>query len=330
MRRGQINNKSLILIFIVALFTILSYASDQYVIRHEDKFRDLNIDYNNLRTKITSYTSISQSLEDIGIETDNTIENFLRKRHIWIKSLILISSDYKTINRKKNMKSFKDPSTAEYNIKINLINDFADILYQSFYIAEQLNAVYIWNYELFKKYFVIQDGETLYKGVGLDFADLDKIFKENVDEFHYKDIGLYQPFYYIDEFYYKDYKIEMLKVNQDALYEAMTRFSAIRLYEDKMRPRLVKFTLKNWLDLNRFTTLLIENLGNNIKLIDENTEYVDKLIEEDEKKLEDIFIDLKNVSFKKNYLILFSILSQVLSLLFLLLLFRSFLMIKRN
>jgi hypothetical protein len=57
---------------------------------------------------------------------------------------------------------------------------------------------------------------------------------------------------------------------------------------------------------------------------------VDKLIEEDEKKLEDIFIDLKNVSFKKNYLILFSILSQVLSLLFLLLLFRNFLMTKRN
>ena len=79
MRRGQINNKSLILIFIVALFTILSYASDQYLIRQEDKFRDLNIEYNNLKTKITSYTSISQSLEDIGIETDNTIENFLRK-----------------------------------------------------------------------------------------------------------------------------------------------------------------------------------------------------------------------------------------------------------
>ena len=58
--------------------------------------------------------------------------------------------------------------------------------------------------------------------------------------------------------------------------------------------------------------------------------YVDKLIEEDEKNLEDTFVDLKKVSFRKNYLILFSILSQILSLLFLLLLFRSFLMTKRN
>ena len=162
MRRGQINNKSLILIFTVALFTILSYASDQYLIRQEDKFRDLNIEYNNLKTKIISYTSISQSLDDIEIETNNAIENFLRKRHIWIKSLILISSDYKISNRKKNKETFKDPSTAEYYIKIDLINDFGHIYNNILYIVDQLNSVYHWNYELFKKYFVIENEETIF------------------------------------------------------------------------------------------------------------------------------------------------------------------------
>ncbi len=297
MRRGQINNKSLILIFIVALFTILSYASDQFVIRQEDKFRDLNIEYNNLRTKVLSYTSISQSLDDIEIEVISTIENFLRKRHIWIKSLILISSDYKIINRKKNKETFKDPSTAEYYIKIDLINDFGNIYKQSSYIVDQLNTVYIWNYELFKKYFAIEDGKTLYEGIGLDFLDVDKIFKENIDEFYYKDIDLYK----------------------DTLFSTKTSEAA-----------LANFTLKNWLDLNRFTILLIENLNNNIELIGEDVDYVNELTEEDEKILQDTFVDLKTVSFRKNYLILFSILSQVLSLLFLLLLFRSFLMTKRN
>ena len=295
MRRGQINNKSLILILIVALFTILSYASDQYVIRQEDKFRDLNIEFNNLRTKVLSYTSISQSLDYIEIEANYTIENFLRKRHIWIKSLILISSDYKIINRKKNKETFKDPSTAEYYIKIDLINDFRNIYEQSSYIVDQLDTVYIWNYELFKKYFVIEDGKTLYEGIGLDFLDGDKIFKENIDEFYYKDIDLYK----------------------DILLSDKTREAT-----------LANFTLKNWLDLNRFTILLIENLDNNIKLVDGNIKYVDKLTEEDEKNLENVFVDLKTVSFRKNYLILFSILSQVLSLLFLLLLFRGFLMTK--
>ena len=297
MRRGQINNKSLILIFIVALFTILSYASDQYVIRYEDKFRDLNIEFNNLTTKIIRYDSITQSFEDIGIGANNTIENFLRKRHIWIKSLILISSDYKIINRKKNKESFKYPSTAEHNLKVDLINDFGHIYNQNLYIVDQINTVYNWNYELFKKYFVIQDGEILYKGVDLDFLDLDKIFKENIDEFYYKDIDLYK----------------------DILFSVKTREVA-----------LANFTLKNWLDLNRFTILLIENLDNNIKLVDEDIKYVDKLTEEDEKNLEDTFVDLKNVSFRKNYLILFSILLQVLSLLFLLLLFRNLLMTKRS
>ena len=193
------------------------------------------------------------------------------------------------------MKSFKDPSIAEYNIKINLINDFVRIYNQSFNIVELLDTIYSWNYELFKKYFVIQDGETLYKGVGLDFLDLDKIFKENIDEFYYKDIDLYKDM----------------------------------LFSDKTRePALANFTLKNWLDVNRFTILLIENLDNNIELVDENVDYVDKLTEEDEKILDDKFVDLKTVSFRKNYLILFSILSQILSLLFLLLLFRGFLMTK--
>ena len=297
MRRGKINNKSLILIFIVALFTILSYASDQYVVRYEDKFRDTNIDYNNLRTKIISYTSISQSLDDTEIEANNTIENSLRQRHIWIKSLILISSDYKITNRKENKKSFKHPSTAEYNIKVDLINDFGHIYNNILHIADKLNSVYHWNYELFKKYFVIQDGETFYEGVGLDFLDLDKIFKENIDEFYYKDIDLYK----------------------DMLFSDKTREAA-----------LANFTLKNWLDLNRFTILLIENLENNTEFVDEDIKYVEKLTKEDEKILDDKFVDLKTVSFRKNYLILFSILSQVLSLLFLLLLFRSFLMIKRN
>ena len=250
MRRGQINNKSIFLILAVALFTILSYASDQYVVRYEDKFRDTNIDYNNLRTKIISYTSISQSLDDTEIEANNTIENSLRQRHIWIKSLILISSDYKIINRKKIKKSFINPSTTEYNIKIDLINDFGRIYKQSSYIAYQIDTIFNWNYELFKKYFVIQDGETFFEGIAHDFVDLDKIFKENIDEFYYKDIDLYK----------------------DILFSDKTREAA-----------LANFTLKNWLDLNRFTILLIENLENNIELIAENVDYVDKLTEEDEK-----------------------------------------------
>ena len=49
-------------------------------------------------------------------------------------------------------------------------------------------------------------------------------------------------------------------------------------------------------------------------------------IENSEKKIEIVFEEIKITSIKKNYFILLSILSQILSLLFLLLLFRSFLL----
>jgi len=45
MRRGRLNKKSIILIFIVAIFTIFSYGFDQLVIRTEDKLRNLKIKF---------------------------------------------------------------------------------------------------------------------------------------------------------------------------------------------------------------------------------------------------------------------------------------------
>ena len=43
MRRGKLSNKSLIFIILTATFTLLSYASDQMVIRSEDKLRNAKI-----------------------------------------------------------------------------------------------------------------------------------------------------------------------------------------------------------------------------------------------------------------------------------------------
>ena len=51
MRRGTLNKTSFILIFFVALSTILSFGFDQMVIRTEDKIRNLNIEYQNFFEK---------------------------------------------------------------------------------------------------------------------------------------------------------------------------------------------------------------------------------------------------------------------------------------
>ena len=53
MRRGRLNKKSIILIFIVAIFTIFSYGFDQLVIRTEDKLRNLKINFQNIENKLS-------------------------------------------------------------------------------------------------------------------------------------------------------------------------------------------------------------------------------------------------------------------------------------
>ena len=50
--RRRLNNKSIILIFIIALFTLLSYSFDQLVIRNEDKLRNSQIKLENYTVEI--------------------------------------------------------------------------------------------------------------------------------------------------------------------------------------------------------------------------------------------------------------------------------------
>ena len=95
MRRGKLTNINFFLIIMVAIFTLLSFISDQWVIRKEDDLRQLNIKYNNTLTKIQSYNSSSHSLLMLGIRANILIDSYLPKRNLWIKSLILAESDKK-------------------------------------------------------------------------------------------------------------------------------------------------------------------------------------------------------------------------------------------
>jgi CHASE3 domain sensor protein len=61
--RRLINNKiSIMLIIIIAIFTIFSYLFDQLVIREEDNYRTTQIKFENLNTKLSTLNSISTQL----------------------------------------------------------------------------------------------------------------------------------------------------------------------------------------------------------------------------------------------------------------------------
>ena len=84
MRRGKLNKRSILIIVIVALFTISSYVFDQLVIRNEDKIRNLNIKHENLKNENTKYELIADNLLSFTINADMNLKPILFRRNLLI------------------------------------------------------------------------------------------------------------------------------------------------------------------------------------------------------------------------------------------------------
>ena len=80
--------------------------------------------------------------------------------------------------------------------------------------------------------------------------------------------------------------------------------------------------LEGWADIRNFRLLIAEILFNETKKITPLIEYLDKIIEDKEYDLEILFFETKKINSYKNYFVLTGIISQILTLFFLLILFR--------
>ena len=128
MRRGKINKLSYFLIILSAIFTVLSYVSDQVVIRFENDLRMKNIVYQDLDTKIKSLESTSTKLENLQIQSNDIINNELLQRNFWIKNLFIIESKkeyFKEIREELNV--LIDEPFVIYNMKLRIQNSFWDL-----------------------------------------------------------------------------------------------------------------------------------------------------------------------------------------------------------
>ena len=91
MRRKFVNFKSLIYIVLIAVFTLLSYMSDQGIIRQEDNLRKSDIKIDNFATKSVELNTINEQLLSLQTYIIDNLTEFHRNQHFWIKSLILTS-----------------------------------------------------------------------------------------------------------------------------------------------------------------------------------------------------------------------------------------------
>ena len=156
--------------------------------------------------------------------------------------------------------------------------------------SKYLENIYGWQENLFPKYFEYVDGVKYGKYPEIDFKT---IFEE----------------------------IKPLLVNKE-----YRRYSEILYERDKFDEAYDNFTIQDWADLHKYIYNLINNLEFYYDIIVDDIKYLEKLLEKKEIDRNSLIEKIAIVNSTKNYFILSSIISQILSLLVLLILFRVLLL----
>ena len=292
--RISYNNKiSILLIIIIAIFTILSYFFDQLVIRNEDKLRNAEISFNNSTQKIIKLNSISSQLQGAYDYSDQKLIYFLRYRNYWLKNILLITDydqyPYSTDDEMKKLYNFysNEPDYIPELIKTRFVGHYKNIVTVINNLEEKLYNIHGWNLDLFPQYSTIYDGKEQYNFPTISYYE---VFKNNIDQFIETDfISL-----------------------------------ADLIVEKKGRDKLTEeFKLNNWVDVHLYSALLVNEFSNLLKIIDKDIDLIESKLKDAESKRQVLQQVIKQTSSNKNFFILSSIISQILSLLSLLILFRN-------
>lgn len=301
MRRKK-NNQTLILIVLVATFTLSSYIFDQLIIQSEDSLRNKNIELRNLNSKSLNINTVSMQLEDINTANDRFFENFLKRKNYWLKNYILLKRyDMGKAEFKKNYHRYED--YIDNWVKYQMVRRYEVSMNQSRTTYFNLNQI-IENYPIFF--------EKEIKHSLLNTQDPTLIKNNKI--MGYKTIVSFLSSYYNFEKIYND-NLNLFFKKDYKFYNELTKIDP-----DKNFPDLL---IDEWIDLTNLTTLIFMNIDKNSQYLQEKVEQLDDLSSEIVVSIEEKIKSIRESAAKKNYYILLSIISQILSLLFLLLLFKN-------
>ena len=283
MRRGKLNKISYITIIISAFFTILAYVSDQLVINYENKMRILNLKYQNLSTEIKSLEKTISTFDTTGFKKDSLIYSEIKQRNFFLKNIILLAKDNKTEFADKYLKMFRGEEN-EYEWAIKNIK------------ARAINSV---RYMIWEIDDIIEDYRIVFNNP--IFEEIDSFSKEIfLEKFNsYEDLYNFN----LDKFNNKNFKN----------------------FEDILFTKNISSTLQlaDWSSIRNYKLLILENLYKETEKLTYISDYLSKVLEDKETQLNVSFIEVKTKNKYKNYFILTGIISQILTLFFLLLLFRN-------
>lgn len=291
MRRNLNSGKFVYLILLVAFFTLASYFFDQLVIRKEDNLRNLKIKLTNTNITIDNISNVIIELTSVQEYTSTSYVRLKKTSNYWFKNLLLINHDSIPADIKQDiMSNFESESTAIWMIKTRFLELYQDCIWTHNSSKKNLENIYQWQRSLFPKYFESVDGITYSKFPNIDF---EVIFDE----------------------------IKPLLVNKNFLH-----YSEIVYEEDKFNEAYDNFTIQDWADVHKYSYNLINNLEFYYNIIADDIKYLEELFEKEENLRNSLIEKITTTNSRKNYFILSSIISQILSLLALLILFRVLLL----
>ena len=289
MRRQLKSNKSMFLIVIIAIFTLSSYFFDQMAIRQEDNLRNSQIKLENLNVEIDNLYSISNQLTSISESIISKYITLKRKRNFWIKSLLLVTeTDTPSLPNKVIIKSFGDPEYVNYMVKNRFIRNLRNIHLAHFEIDNKFYEIFSSNEMLFQKFMKNENGK---KVLNTMMPDFETVFQEISSEINDKNFKKYNQI-------------------------STTNSSKIR------DEAIEKYSLEDWLDLHKYGFILTNKIEEYMDIVEEEDKIISDKIDQKEILRQNTIEEItKNSNFKNTY-ILSSIISQISSLLFLLILFR--------
>jgi len=291
MRRNLNSGKFVYLILLVAFFTLASYFFDQLVIRKEDNLRNLKIKLTNTNITIDNISNVIIELTSVQEYTSTSYVRLKKTSNYWFKNLLLINHDSIPADIKQDiMSNFESESTAIWMIKTRFLELYKDCIWTHNSSKKNLENIYQWQRSLFPKYFESVDGITYSKFPNIDF---EVIFDE----------------------------IKPLLVNKNFLH-----YTEIVYEEDKFNEAYDNFTIQDWADVHKYSYNLINNLEFYYNIIADDVKYLEELFEKEENLRNSLIEKITTTNSRKNYFILSSIISQILSLLALLILFRVLLL----
>ena len=165
------------------------------------------------------------------------------------------------------------------------VKEFKRIFVDKESIRKEFSDIYLWNNELFEE--INKKAEKQSN----QLFNFDKIFEDNIGDFFFTNKKMYNDLLYTEH--------------------------------DERGKFFDNYSLTNWIDIHTYQILCFKKMVEDIEHLKFFTDYIDKLILDEEKILANTFFVQKKTTLTKNYLILFSILTQILSLVTLLFLFRN-------